>query len=425
MEALPPYMLKYINLGSQTSFAGLDENHGTIGCAKCHGGDPEAATAADAHASDFQADPSANPIDGCGNADCHQSISTSFAGSMHLNIWGERQQLADRAGYTDFASCPADIQSEFNAECTSCHATCGDCHISRPNSVGGGLVDNHVFLATPEKENNCEACHGSRVAVDFEGSTIGVRRDVHNTAWQGQENSCTFVCHSGNEMHADGSMRSGRYDPGPHTPTCTQCHLQSSNLYHSFHWPGPISGDNDPVDPDHQLDCYVCHSQEYNNCDACHVAGAWTEDEEYHERNPYTTFKIGYNINDSENDKGKYVLVRHIPVARDTYEPWGLPELSSLSEFDEIPNWKYTSPHNIQKWTRQTAGPDEAPVDDPDVLTCFVNCHLLNMFTDDPLPQNLDLFLTEDDLADPHYVDEPVANLEVVVDDVVPDNWIE
>jgi hypothetical protein len=47
------------------------------------------------------------------------------------------------------------------------------------------------------------------------------------------------------------------------------------------------------------------------------------------------------------------------------------------------------------------------------------------MFTDDPLPQNLDLFLTEDDLADPHYVDEPVANLEVVVDDVVPDNWIE
>ncbi len=428
MEALPPYMLKYIDLGDHTSFAGLEENHGEIGCAKCHGGDPEAANSNDAHASDFLADPSANPVSGCGNSECHPGIATSFAGSMHLNIWGERQQLADRAGYADFASCPADIQTEFNAECTSCHATCGDCHISRPNSVHGGLVDNHRFLATPDKENNCEACHGSRVGVDFEGSIAGVRRDVHNSAWQGETNSCTYICHSGDEMHADGSMRSGRYDRSAETPACTQCHLQSSppsdpaNIYHQYHWPAEILEGNSDVADNRRLDCYVCHSQEYNNCDACHVSGVWTQDEEYHERNPYTTFKIGNNVNNAENDKGKYVVVRHIPVARDTYAPWGLPELGA---YDEIPNWKYTSPHNSQQWTRQTAGSVDGPDEEPDVMTCFVYCHLQDMFTGEFLPQNRELYLTQTDLADPHYVDDPSANMEVIVDGVVPDNWIE
>ncbi|MBL7032787.1 MAG: hypothetical protein ISR91_01455 [Candidatus Delongbacteria bacterium] len=418
MEAVPPWRLKYINLGSLDDFSELDVNHGAIGCANCHGGDPAASTLNDAHGADFLADPSEDPVTGCGNSECHPALASSYAGSMHLNLWGERQQLADRAGYADFASCPTDLQNSFNGECTSCHATCGDCHISRPNSVGGGLVDNHIFYKTPDREDNCEACHGSRVAVDYEGQIQGVRRDAHSSAgW-----SCTFVCHVGDEMHADASTRNGRYDHGDESVTCTQCHLQGYyNIYHLKHWPGEVFSGNPPISPDKRHDCFVCHAQEYNNCDACHTAGVWTTDEEYHERNPYTAFKIGYNINDAQNDRGKYVVVRHVPVTRDTYAPWGLLELTA---YDDIPNWKYATPHNIQRWTRQTAGSVDGPDTEPTTETCFTFCHPYNHLSGEPLVENRELFLTHVDLADPHYADDPSANWNVIVDDVVPSGWI-
>jgi len=418
VEAVPPWQLKYIGLGSHDSFAELDPNHGNIGCATCHGGDPNAYTATEAHGTDFLADPASDPITSCGSVDCHPDLAADFTGSIHMNIWGMKQQLADRAGYADFNSCPADLQTEFNGECASCHATCGDCHISRPNSVGGGLVDNHIFLATPDRQDNCQACHGSRVGVDFEGQHEDVVKDIHR--WNGFQ--CED-CHSGEEMHADVTGSLGRYFLGELTPACTDCHYQESpagetNVYHAQHWPG---GD---IELEWRHDCYVCHSQAYNNCDACHVGGVWKTNEDYHERNPYELFKIGRNITYDTadyDDRGHYVAVRHAPVVRDTYAPWGLLELAA---FDEIPNWKYATPHNTQLWTRQTGGSVDGPEVTPTTDNCFINCHPHNHVAQKPLPQNRVLFLTEADLAAPEYSEDPLANHEVVVDDDLPDSWV-
>ncbi len=53
--------------------------------------------------------------------------------------------------------------------------TCGDCHISQPNSVGGGLLDGHLFEQTPSPTKTCTACHGSRVGNEYLGKNMNCR----------------------------------------------------------------------------------------------------------------------------------------------------------------------------------------------------------------------------------------------------------
>jgi len=416
VEQVAPWENVFINLRSAGSFAEVDPNHGSIGCAQCHGGDPNAATMETAHSGDFRADPSADPQAGCGS--CHGSLAEDFSTSLHFNLWGERAQVAQRAGYSSFNECPAWLQDSFNGECTACHATCGDCHVSRPNSVGGGLVDRHVFRAVPDREENCQACHGSRVAVDYSGELDGVRRDVHYPA------NCTELCHSGDEMHGDGNIYDqGRYHAQEITPRCTDCHLrwygrdqngeELVNIYHANHWPG-----EETTNPEKRLDCYVCHAQTYNNCDACHVSGEWKTDPAYQERNPYPLFKIGRNIA-PENGKGAYVVVRHIPIARDTYANWGL-ETADPEAFDAVPNWKYASPHNVRKWTPQTVGSTSVPAEPPTEANCSIYCHLLG----DNADLNRERFLTRAWMHSvPQYADDPAANDSVTVDDYLPPYW--
>jgi thiosulfate/3-mercaptopyruvate sulfurtransferase len=43
------------------------------------------------------------------------------------------------------------------------------------------------------------------------------------------------------------------------------------------------------------------------------------------------------------------VLLRHIPIAPDTFAEYGI----ELPEYTSLPTWKYTSPHNIQRHTPQ------------------------------------------------------------------------
>jgi thiosulfate/3-mercaptopyruvate sulfurtransferase len=334
---------------------------------------------------------------------------------MHTKAWGEMTTIAQRelgAGnnHHDFDTLPIELTEGFSGECTSCHTTCGQCHVSRPESVHGGFIDNHRFKKTPDQINNCQACHGSRIATDYEGHLSENKPDVHYQSWM----KC-WDCHTEN-MHADASNYESRYHL-PDLPKCEDCHSGTNdiNAYHRVHWPEDNKG----------LSCFVCHSQPYNNCNSCHTKNPDGDLSEWWQTNygdvpgetdvqqgaggylEYPDFKIGYNYN-QELHKGKFIVVRHIPIVRDSYRPWGH---QTLSNYDVRPTWEYTSPHNIQRFTPQT--------DTTGGVSCGASCHIEG----NKAQENLERFLWQIDV-DTDYPDESVANQPVVVDERLPNSWL-
>jgi thiosulfate/3-mercaptopyruvate sulfurtransferase len=99
-------------------------------------------------------------------------------------------------------------------------------------------------------------------------------------------------------------------------------------------------------------------------------------------------FKIGYNPLQSEDRPWKYVPLRHVPVDPESFAYYGQ---DLLPNFDQLPTWKYATPHNIQRNTPQTE-------------TCAA-CH-----------DNAELFLTADDVLP----EELEANQDVIVDEIPP-----
>ncbi|MCK5330568.1 MAG: hypothetical protein KAK01_04100 [Candidatus Marinimicrobia bacterium] len=407
MTPLEPWQKVFIELRSkQKSYADIDPVHALVGCVNCHGG-TEPADFEQAHDSTLVHDPSANPEQNCNP--CHSQIVETNKNSMHTMAWGERTAIAQRelgAGnnHTNFDECPAALTDGFDSECTSCHTTCGQCHVSRPNSVHGGFIRNHKFNRIPDQTNNCTACHGSRIYVDYSGDLTGNNPDTHYLKGY----KC-WDCHK-EDFHADASDVESRYHL-PDLPTCEDagCHasdLATTNTYHVMHWP-----DN----PTRGLSCYVCHSQPYYNCNSCHSGGEWKEGYgsigndinagggDYLE---YPDFRIGYNYDQDLHD-GKWIVVRHIPVSVDSYEPWGH---ATLANYDDRPTWEYTSPHNIRRFTAQT--------DTTGGASCNENCHLIGTKAE----LNGKRFLWQS-FIDSAYTEEVEANLPVIVDDHLPSGW--
>jgi thiosulfate/3-mercaptopyruvate sulfurtransferase len=359
----------------------LESIHGSIDCITCHGG--VADTSKEVAHQGMIRDPSQNPEESCGGAGCHDGIVAATETSIHTNLTGYRTMIAIRTGI-DLEDDDA-LRNGFNQSCNNCHTTCGQCHVSRPHSVEGGLVSDHKFERSPSMINQCTACHGSRVGDEYRGKhreTIpGYKFDVHygrNAALGGKH--CAN-CHTADEMHnGSGDYRYAVME----MPRCEDCHgnEQSSNTYHSVHW-----GD---------LSCQVCHSQDYKNCDACHVG-------EGLESPSYLTFKIGKNP--LPNDRSyKYVTLRHVPIAEDTYAGWGYG--GGLPNFDVLPTWKLTTPHNIQRWTART--------DTTGGRECKDACH--------ESPPTLEgFFFRQVDLG--RHPDEENANASLIVPDAPPSEW--
>jgi len=350
----------YIGGANANSF--LNSIHGEIECEICHsGGSPNAESVEDIHA-DMVRDPSA--IGACD--DCHADIAQANSNSLHTNLWGEKKAIELR-GECEFATCAED---GFNVNCNSCHTTCGQCHVSRPNSVGGGLIRNggHKFRKTPHISEQCTACHGSRIAFDYTGEAQGNEADVHRSRGYLCED-----CHSGEEMHGDGQSQNpsghyeGRYEVAT-MPRCENCHaeVEPSNSFHRKHA---------VADADVRLQCQVCHSQPYKNCTSCHVGNdGFTIDAST------LSLKIGHN-NEPNRDEYDYAVVRHAPVDQETFLNWGL----SVSGYDNYPTWGYASPHNIQRWTEQTT---------TDGGSCGGSCH------DRPGQERQGFYLRDTDLRD-------------------------
>ena len=347
-------------LVSQEDFQ--EDPHNQMQCSFCHGGvqapDKEAAHV------DLIPDPSGGETQVCGT--CHSVENRSFDASLHSTQEGYWTAIDKRSAPENHEA----LETMFGNHCASCHTTCGDCHISQPNSVGGGFIEGHVVKKTPSMTRNCTACHGSRVGNEFLGKNEGFSSDVH---FRSGRMRCTD-CHTGMEMHDSTAActechstpeeaalvsSASRY-AGASVPECKSCHEQVGTdgdeiLQHTLHG--------------EKLACQVCHSITYTSCDGCHVAVSEKTGNPFFETEAtYPTFFIGRNPNQNYHRPYEYVTVRHIPVDIESYAFYGE---NLLPNFNTLPTWAYTTPHNIQRITPQNE-------------SCN-NCH-----------GNVDIFLTAD-----------------------------
>ena len=337
--------------------------HSHINCTECHGG-----RAIDdfEQAHNGMVTKVVNSPAVCGR--CHVDTGEPAFNSLHNTLRGYDTVLYERSAPEHH-----EVIEEMQANhCDSCHASCGDCHVSQPSSVGGGLLEGHTFVSKPSMSRNCTACHGSRVKNEFYGSNEGIPSDVHFRARM----DCS-ECHTADSMHGMGMEDvNHRYD-GAQDPSCESCH------------PNTMSADSDIRQHQlHQADtmaCQVCHSTSYINCVNCHV-------EQTEEGVPFFTvednfmgFYVGLNPERTEDRPYKYVPVRHVPIDRDSFSYYGD---DLLPNFDSRPTWVYATPHNIQRITPQNE-------------RCM-RCH-----------ENNDVFLTPDDVTD----DEWLANQAVMLEE--------
>ncbi len=330
----------------------LSSIHNLEGCLGCHSMGTEAVGLGGPHQGVMR-DPSEDPEGACG--ECHSTEVELAATGLHQTLAGYRTALERRGA--DFDD-PA-MQQAFDNHCDTCHASCGQCHVSRPNYTDGGLIAGHEMQEFPPVKETCMACHGVRVANEYTGKNEGVAGSVH---WLEGSMAC-YDCHHEPQFHGEGPEAShmNRYDC-PESPRCSDCHDSAdpkwANIVEHILHPETVA-------------CSVCHvSGPYKNCYGCHVGTDEAGQPYYTTEESQMDFKIGRNPLKSADRPWDYVLLRHVPVEPDTFVFYGS---ALLADFDNAPTWKYATPHNIQRITPQNE-------------TCN-NCH-----------GQADLFLTTDDV---------------------------
>ncbi len=377
-----PYDRVY--MGGDGYEAYKQSSHYMLGCAGCHNGDNKTADKGKAHSGDFLSHPSVLYKEKCGT--CHSEIANSFDASLHHGF-GQKEKVTVRSGlsgFEDFAQLPQHQQDGYNANCKTCHGTCGNCHIVRPPIAGGGLSAGHNFIREPDMIQTCVSCHTSRGGHAYLGVAPGTKSDVHLK----KMGFTCMDCHNGAELHGgDGVKVTQRYAYDK-LPKCSNCHtgIEKDNTYHTMHYD--------------DFNCQVCHSQDYNNCGSCHVHGEGA-------RIPsYLDFKIAMNPIPDVKEDFEFCLVRRTLAAPDNWEKYGV---SDYANFEAFPTYNYTSPHNILRWTSRTEITDGG--------SCSSNCHIRN---EDGVLINKELYLFEENLLDW----EKGATSKITVDGKLPESWI-
>jgi thiosulfate/3-mercaptopyruvate sulfurtransferase len=321
----------YEKIYVKTSF--LETDHGQIACEDCHGGDPQDPDWQTAHKGIVKDPTFPNADQACG--ECHEEIVATAKKSLHYTLAPFDRTIEARANKKDPKVFEKVCQAK-DTHCKACHASCGQCHVSRPDYVKGGFLNRHLFKKTPPMDTTCASCHGGRVHAEFTGTRKGFAADVH---FDKEEMTC-MDCHSAGEMHADAKGVANRFEL-PERPRCTQCHEEVVSA--------------EPKTEAHKLHrdkvaCQVCHAQANKNCFVCHVGTDKKGLKYFKNKATKILFKIGRNPDKTKDRPYDYVVLRHPPANPglfDFYVEKGLPN------FDLLPTWKLDTPHNIQRITAQ------------------------------------------------------------------------
>jgi thiosulfate/3-mercaptopyruvate sulfurtransferase len=346
---LEPYEKIYV------AKAFLETEHGQIDCIDCHGGNPNDPDWQTAHEGLVKDPTDPDPQKACG--ECHPGISADAPQSLHYTIAPIGQSITRRMGPAD-AKVQAALATARERHCSQCHASCGQCHVSRPNYVNGGFLAQHRFQKTPPMETTCASCHGGRVFGEFTGLNKKIAADTH---FEDAEMTC-MDCHKAAQMHASADDAAPPSQP-TRRPRCATCH--------------PEAEAEDSDRPAHQIHrrkvaCQVCHAQAVKQCYGCHVGTDAKGIAYFKCRKTALGFKIGRNSKPTPDRPYAYAVKRHPPITPETFDYYSP---AALKQFAQVPTWKECYPHTIRRITSQNR-------------SCN-NCH-----------GNRDLFLDVADLAD-------------------------
>lgn len=373
--------------------------HGKLGCVTCHNGIENANDKDHAHSGDFISSPSLHATEKC--ASCHPDIVARAQNSTHEQGWGQKSMITLRYGLgtgpDKFDQLPEQMKEGYKANCQSCHGTCADCHVTRPSAGGGGLANSHAFAKTPDMRRVCTTCHVSRGGHAYFGEGNGTVPDVHLTS----AGFTCMDCHSKNEIHGDGKYYDQRYK-NELMPDCEDCHSGirgkdelNANDFHKIH-----------LD---DFNCQTCHSQDYNNCGSCHIH------EEGARVPAHLKFKIGMNPI-PETKPYRMATLRQSLMAPDSWSHYGV---DNLADFDVRPTYKYTTPHNIVRWTERTDTSKIEFVSGIPHPTCSQACHIIK--DGEGNIRNKEFYLFDSDLVEDW---EKSATSEYTVDGKLPSWWV-
>ena len=213
---------------------------GTIASTDCHGGE-QAADKETAH-NGLLANPSADPETYCG--DCHPNTVTMAQNSLHSTLAGYWTVLDARSAPEGHEQ----LAEAFGNHCASCHATCGECHVSQPNGVGGGL--------------SCQVCH----SVDYtscDGCHVAVSETTGNPFYATDGSYMTFLIGRNVRKSFD---RPYDYVPVRHVPISeTNFDYYGDNLLPNFNalptWAYATPHNIQRQTPQN-ASCDACHGQE-------------------------------------------------------------------------------------------------------------------------------------------------------------------
>lgn len=259
----------------------------------------------------------------CGQ--CHEEIAKSYRTSLHYTTAGLKHGVSPRFSAEEAKVFESKV---FSGACNSCHASCGDCHVKSPVIAGVnlGLISGHKFVKRDEGKT-CAFCHGGRVYPEYTGE-YGGTPDVHY-----QKGMACLDCHKKAESHGDGTVQTSRHDRRDR-PSCRKCHAVGSEKTDKA-----LSAHRQH---EGKLSCAGCHSAApYRNCYGCHL-GKGAE------------AKPGFILGLSPRDRKTVTTLRVIPTVRDTFVSAGI----QMEQYDTLPNYWDTVPHNIKKRTDRTRSCD-------------------------------------------------------------------
>ncbi len=333
MEPLAPYERVFVD----PAFLERDAAHGSLGCEFCHQGNPKAQDWQQAHAGLVKDPTYPDPSGTCGL--CHAEIAERYGGSLHATLSPYVKTIEMRLTRT--AQVREKVGHAMDRHCLTCHASCGECHVSRPKEVEGGLLASHQFKKRPPMQQTCTACHGSRIDREFFGKNEGIPADIHR-----MKNLQCVQCHGAEELHGDGGSYDNRYQVTA-APACIDCH---GGIYQA-------GADNAAEHALHRdrVSCQVCHAMPYKNCSGCHV-GTDSQGLAYFKTGPAVMdFKIGLNPQRSERRPERFAVLRRVPVDRGTFDAY---VADAMGNFDALPTWKMATPHTIRRETPQNRSCD-------------------------------------------------------------------